>query len=178
MVVWKCSSSGSCGLEHTQTLLVIKDMTIITLFTLTHHARKLASPYNMGIIKQTASNMFPVLLSTASQRNAHPSGSLPLCLPLFSHSVSVFSCVPFETLSEGPSVEVKRCASERMLASVCLRCARGTSRTSLRRACPWDGGKRGKLEKGRECEDEMKGKIHSYAKEREREERIWKERDI
>lgn len=66
--------------------------------------------------------------------------------------------------------------SECMLASqcvfVCSRFAKETSPTSLRGACPWDGGKRGReergsgMEKGRECEDEMKGKINSYVKGR------------
>lgn len=68
---------------------------------------------------------------------------------------------------------------------VCSRCAKETSLTSPRRACPWDGGKRGReergsgMEKGRECEDEMKGKINSFVKEREKRGKIiGKEREL
>lgn len=58
--------------------------------------------------------------------------------------------------------------------TVCL-CVRGVPKKPVRqvckRACPWDGGKKGReergsgMEKGRECEDEMKGKINSYVEE-------------
>lgn len=68
---------------------------------------------------------------------------------------------------KGSPLKGKSFVLEYMLASecvfVCLRCAKETSQTSLRGACPWDGRKRGKeergsgMEKGRECEDEMIG---------------------
>lgn len=77
---------------------------------------------------------------------------------------------------------MKRYASERMLASecvfVCLRCAKKNQSDESVKSLPLGWREEGKLEKGRECEDEMKGKIKSYVKEREREKRIWKERDI
>lgn len=61
--------------------------------------------------------------------------------------------------------------SVRWRPTVCL-CVRGVPKKPVRqvckRACPWDGGKKGREgkwdgKKGRECEDEMRGKINSYA---------------